>query len=58
VLQAAKGAAYERNLQERVSNIQRLLKENPVKEAAIKAEKQKKKEVTPLESFLKKHKML
>ena len=58
VLQAAKGKAYERNLQDRVANIQRLLKENPVKEAAIRAEKQKKKDVTPIESFLKKNKLL
>jgi len=58
VLQAAKGKAYERDLYERVANIQRLLKEAPVKEAALAAEKKKKKEVTELEGFLKKHKLL
>jgi hypothetical protein len=58
VMHSAKGKAYERNLDERVANIQRLLKENPVKEQAIKEEKEKRRSVTEIQAFLKKNKLM
>ena len=58
VLRSAKGKAYERNLDERVANIQRLVKENPAKEAAIREEKEKRRRVTEIQAFLKKNKLI
>lgn len=57
-MKANKGAKYERNLTERVANIQKNLLWTPVKMKELKEEKARKLEFTPWETFFRKHKMI
>ncbi|KAH9261789.1 hypothetical protein BASA81_000445 [Batrachochytrium salamandrivorans] len=52
------GAKYERNLTERVANIQKNLLWTPIKMKELKEEKARKFEFTPWETFFRKHKMI
>jgi hypothetical protein len=57
-MKAPKGAKYELNIAERVSNIQKSLLWTPIKMKELKDERDKEKHKTPWEKFFLKHKLI